>query len=494
MSASEEDCHVVRDLKSSSMSSRPFVLITESYTGPPPLPLPPDDNEEALQGLEGAHGNNDDHASSHSIVPSIATLCNSAIGAGVLSLPLVFKSTGLLGGLLLCLVVAGVEGFTLLVLAKMSERFQCAAYSSLVRAILGKKTATLLSVLMAVYMWGACVAYLIIMADSILSIVQALFVGLSLSRVVLIAAIALTLTPLCLIKRITALSALSSVAIVGFFYTSAAILFNAITVVTSRPDPLEGINLYFTDLSSYLFAIPVVVFGFNCHANVVVVMHELETSNSPCPASSRRSKKLLSMISVILCSVSLIAAGYLSVGFAGYATYLNDTPSNILQALPQAEAWAILARLLIFVIVFGHYPLSHHPARSSLESLFPGLDTGYSVLFSIAFVASSSFAACSVTDLGAVLHFLGGTVASLIIFLLPGLMLMNSAIVKDSREMINGAAGELDEPLLDELRRREAKGIKTGIVYSPRKSWISGLFLVLAASAIMILTIVQVFL
>lgn len=35
-----------------------------------------------------------------------------------------------------------------------------------------------------------------------------------------------------------------------------------------------------------------------------------------------------------------------------------------------------------------------------------------------------------VTDLGAVLHMVGGTAASAMIFLLPGLLLMNAAIIK----------------------------------------------------------------
>jgi sodium-coupled neutral amino acid transporter 7/8 len=37
-----------------------------------------------------------------------------------------------------------------------------------------------------------------------------------------------------------------------------------------------------------------------------------------------------------------------------------------------------------------------------------------------------------VTDLGAVLHMVGGTAASYMIFFLPGLLLINAAIVKHS--------------------------------------------------------------
>ncbi len=42
-----------------------------------------------------------------------------------------------------------------------------------------------------------------------------------------------------------------------------------------------------------------------------------------------------------------------------------------------------------------------------------------------------------VTDLGAVLHMVGGTAASYMIFFLPGLLLINAAIVKRTASLAN---------------------------------------------------------
>ena len=54
-----------------------------------------------------------------------------------------------------------------------------------------------------------------------------------------------------------------------------------------------------------------------------------------------------------------------------------------------------------------------------------------------------------VTDLGAVLHMVGGTAASYMIFFLPGLLLINAAIVKHSASSQNLAehASEVCWPL-----------------------------------------------
>ena len=89
----------------------------------------------------------------------------------------------------------------------------------------------------------------------------------------IIAVIGVTfLLPLCFIKRIGALSALSSVAVVGFLYTSVVVLRNAFLVMSERRregiSTWEGVELIKFDFGA-LFALPIVVFGFNCHANSV---------------------------------------------------------------------------------------------------------------------------------------------------------------------------------------------------------------------------------
>mgnify|MGYP001810249516 CR=1 FL=1 len=53
-----------------------------------------------------------------------------------------------------------------------------------------------------------------------------------------------------------------------------------------------------------------------------------------------------------------------------------------------------------------------------------------SVVITIVFVWSNVLTSLVVTDLGEVLHMIGGTAASFMIFFLPGLLLMNGAIIK----------------------------------------------------------------
>jgi hypothetical protein len=53
-----------------------------------------------------------------------------------------------------------------------------------------------------------------------------------------------------------------------------------------------------------------------------------------------------------------------------------------------------------------------------------------SAVITVIFVWSNVLTSLVVTDLGEVLHMIGGTAASFMIFFLPGLLLMNAAIIK----------------------------------------------------------------
>lgn len=60
-----------------------------------------------------------------------------------------------------------------------------------------------------------------------------------------------------------------------------------------------------------------------------------------------------------------------------------------------------------------------------------------SALITVSFVWSTVATSLVVTDLGQVLHMIGGTAASFMIFFLPGLLLMNAAIIKHTASFTN---------------------------------------------------------
>ncbi len=72
------------------------------------------------------------------------------------------QHTGLLGGALLCAVAGVVMGFTLFVLVRFTEYYRAHSYQGLVRRALGKKTAMGTAAILGLYLFGGCIAYLVI--------------------------------------------------------------------------------------------------------------------------------------------------------------------------------------------------------------------------------------------------------------------------------------------------------------------------------------------
>jgi len=71
------------------------------------------------------------------------------------------------------------------------------------------------------------------------------------------------------------------------------------------------------------------------------------------------------------------------------------------------------------------------------------------------FVSLSAAVAVAVPDLGSVLHLIGGTAAAFIIFFLPGLLLINAAIVKHTAESAAGSFADLQALVEGRMSERE---------------------------------------
>ncbi|CAK0787069.1 hypothetical protein CVIRNUC_010285 [Coccomyxa viridis] len=468
-----------------------------------------------------------------SSMSSVFTLCNSAIGAGVLSLPYAFRKSGLVGCFLLCIILGACEAFTMYVLSKFAERYQAPTYSGLIRKALGRKLSASLSVILILYLWGSCIAYLVIIGDSF-SPLLALATGADSifadRRLVITLVTFVIILPLCFPRELGALAWVSMAAVIGFIYTAVVVVIRGSQIAAERGD-FSDVKLFNWSFDA-LFAIPIVVFGFNCHANVVTIFTELDrspamlisalprrpTDYAALPANfgpRPRTVKMIGMLGVIMSAIMVIMIGYLMVGISGYLAFPTAVEGNVLNSFTRGDVIMQIARGVIGLVVTGHYPLNHHPGRLAIEHLeqycfgWKEISQWFSYLQSILFVASTTAVAVVVTDLGQVLHMVGGTAASYMIFFLPGMLLLNAAIVKRTASMadfesaqydgLGGSSedGSYEAPVEDLdlgtpiIASRHEKGIKrVGIIYSPRKSWWAGMILMVLSVLIFVITIV----
>ena len=172
---------------------------------------------------EGAQENVAPTEGSSSIYKASFNFINSIVGAGIIGMPFAMGECGLVGGILLLLLVAFIVGRSVTMLIECGVRENHLDYEDLAMHLLGKPGYYAALTSMFLFAFGAQVAYLIIIGDTIPMLTNT-------NRQIVIGMVALfVVLPLCLLKDMTHLS-----------YTSlAAILFDLIIiliVISVAPD------------------------------------------------------------------------------------------------------------------------------------------------------------------------------------------------------------------------------------------------------------------
>lgn len=329
-----------------------------------PLPVPGED-----EGIEGTSGHpltpqeirvvgTGKPEGSSSIYKASFNFINSIVGAGIIGMPFAMGECGLVGGTLLIVCVAVLVGRSVTMLIECGVREGHLDYEDLAMHLLGK--AGYYSALMSMFLFafGAQVAYLIIIGDTIPMLANA-------NREIVIGMVALfVVLPLCLLKDMTHLS-----------YTSlAAILFDLIIiviVVSVAPDAAQrqGIEPSLTDgtgtltyFSPRLFAgIGTLSFAFVCMHNSFIVYRSL------------RERTEENWRKVAFGSVGFCLCLAFTFGLSGYLAFGNQVQGDVLNnfLLPRASIdWArgLLATCMIFVYPMEMF-VSRHCAISLLKEL-----------------------------------------------------------------------------------------------------------------------------
>lgn len=376
-------------------------------------------------------------------------LINSAVGAGVLSMPMIFYRNGLLNGFLIIVCIASIQAYTLGVLSRAASVTNSHSYGGLVMAKLGRHASIALNVSMLLYLFGSSVAYLLIVGDSFETlwgyILQHVFQygskdGWLASRQFVIAAIGCTcILPQCYKKTLSGSAFVSLLNLVAFVGIVLCIILYSIQHILGLPAAarFDGVVLY-GDVGGIFDTISIAVFGFQCHSQVVAVFNELEDSQVPRYLKVIKrfegSSKILVMLDVILKSMLTCAIGYLLVGAVSYSAFPKSIQSNIFNTFGYDSVIISTARLIVGVLQIASYPVNHFPARKALSEgiIMPLLKkepsgNGFVFVETSVFFTLSLILALSFTELGTVFSLVGGTSGTVIIFIIPGALLLHEA-------------------------------------------------------------------
>lgn len=239
-----------------------------------------------------------------SVLSTACNLINCAIGTGVLGVPFAIRQMGaVLGAATLC-VAASITLFTLNVLCRAAHVYRAQSYQELVRKSIGRVASHVVSLILVVYIFGTCVACTIVAADAFTEVNARCFGSNSFltNRMLIVSATSVGIAlPLSLLRSVEQMTFASAFSVLALMYLAAVVVAKGFEpmstlihddIIHSRvhggpsygqtpwssddvPGKEEGaIKPWVFDTGTVL-ALPVFVFAFQCHAQVVSIFAEL---------------------------------------------------------------------------------------------------------------------------------------------------------------------------------------------------------------------------
>ncbi|ORY83197.1 amino acid transporter [Protomyces lactucae-debilis] len=428
------------------------------------------------------------HVGSASFSSSFINLANTIIGAGVLAMPHAMATLGIFGGILVITFAGMTSGFGLYLLTR------CAKYVEDGRASffqLSRRTypsaAIFFDLAIALKTFGVAVSYLIIISNLMPQIIHAAVPSAKdsdflMDRRFWLTVFMIIIVPLSFLRRLDSLKYTSVVSLFAIGYLVLLVVGHWITGDT-LPD--RGLVKLFEwkGFVKFLNALPVFVFAFTCHQNILSIVNEIEDT------SQRQIN------GVVATSIGGSWAVYLLVAITGYLSYGDKVNGNIVSMYPNSIS-ANIGRTAIVVLILFSYPLQAHPCRASLDKIIVSAgramhllneklpvsrtisrhsssvnlrgmrqepeaqeehisDLRWTLLTTFILIATY-MVAFAVSSLEVVLSYVGATGSTAISFILPGLFYWR--ITGDSEDYLNVAS--------DEQAERDTEGDGESAVWS----------------------------
>jgi len=377
---------------------------------------------------------------------STLTLCSTALGGGVLAVSYVMCIVGLGLGIVMLVIGAGLAFASTRVLMRACQETGHDTYAGLFGHCAGRRGGVILDAMLVVYGNGACVGYMVFLADFVPAIIHLISPNAPAwlaSRWLAILVAASIMLPLAVQRDLASLRFIAPISIMALVYM-------AMTVAIKCPDYVRQ-----NGTASMRFVVPswnipeafsICVFAFNCHLNVVPVAGKMVNP------TKARIIKVSAMVNLVQLTF------YLLIGVTGYLSFLDKTPQDIILGYSSQDVAVAVGRLMLTGTMLVAIPTNSIPTvRSGLqlcEHLCPGImgadprlladdvaDTNHvtpqaspgsapsessrphagrvRVVMSICFLFMQAILAILVPGVADVLSLLGATVATAMIMAIP---------------------------------------------------------------------------
>ncbi|XP_077145077.1 sodium-coupled neutral amino acid transporter 7 [Ranitomeya variabilis] len=365
-----------------------------------------------------------------SAIGAIFIVVNAALGAGLLNFPAAFSAAGgVTAGIVLQLVLLLFIISGLVILAHCADACSERTYQEVVRGVCGPVGGVLCEILIAVYTFGTCIAFFIIIGDQLEKLLGAMMHSLADGDLPWYANRKFTITvtgvllvlPLSLPREISVQKYASSLSVLGTCYVTFIVIYRCVQP-TSEP-PSDSATRSASSWIAVFNAIPTICFGYQCHVSSVPVY------------GSMRRQDLRRWALIVSVAMLIALCVYTGTGVCGYLLFGSAVDQDVLLSFPSDDVPVAVARAFIILCVLTSYPILHYCGRAVLEGLWlrltaqeageePARERQRRIFQTLSWFVLTLLLALFIPDIGRVISLIGG-LAACFIFIFPGLCLIN---------------------------------------------------------------------
>ncbi|KDR22784.1 hypothetical protein L798_00623, partial [Zootermopsis nevadensis] len=369
---------------------------------------------------------------------AVFLIINAALGAGLLNFPQAFdQAGGIMTAVIVQVVLLGWIMGALLILAHCSDQTGARTLQEVLEGVYGRPGLIACSSAVALYCFGTCVTFLIIIGDQFDRVLSSLH-GLDFCHYwymnrnfTIVLSSSVFILPLCYSRRIDFLKYVSSVGVVTVVYVVILIVYQKY-MGNFVPGPIKTSPTHWTDI---FLVVPVICFGYQCHVSVIPVYACLRERNL-------NNFTLCASVAIAVC-----VATYTVAGIYGYLTFGSYVTSDVLESYSGSDILVLIGIVAVAIKTYTTYPILLFCGREAVSNLWANLlhDSESDVavterrrritIATVWFILTLVLALLS-PDIGSVIDILG-SLAAIFIFVFPGLCLMQSTLHKDPHIILN---------------------------------------------------------
>lgn len=398
------------------------------------------------------------HLTRSGVRASVFSLSSSALGAGCLTLPHAVRGAGLGVSILAFALSSTLTLMSASIVVRCSASLRAKTspstspgpvptWAPLLEAALGARSGALVDLLLAVFGFGVVVLYYSFIGDFLSSLWNSVAGGKALRWPFIVGSLVLTI-PMGLPNDIGALR-YASVFIVGVLVLLTVTSWVALATC-SGPEVAEPVVWIESSPAGALQSFCTFIFTQMIHLNIFTVFESLSPPHSWSPRSldPRETADADRMRNIVGFAVITGVLVNINCALPGYLLWRGSTQQDFIlnyneKACPAGIMWVIRAIEVLLALITGcGIPINLVPSRQGLvrlvrrcmpvhapdpfESIVPRLLLTVSICTALSYIAVAAGGA--VND---IINLLGGTLSTLLMFVLPALFYWNSGLDAD---------------------------------------------------------------